>query len=101
MRNENNFFRSKANKGSQFWKSLHKVKHLFKWGAIHQIGNGELTQFWKDVWLTSSPRRLCFPSLYSICNNTMISVAECADMGWQIGFRRMLGHEEMEEWKKL
>jgi hypothetical protein len=31
------------------------VKHLFKWGAIHKIGNGEKTQFWDDVWLTSSP----------------------------------------------
>jgi hypothetical protein len=29
------FFRSKGAGGSQFWKSLHKIKHMFKWGAIH------------------------------------------------------------------
>jgi hypothetical protein len=77
------------------------VKHLFKWGAIHQIGNGKLTQFWEDVWLTSSPLRLSFPALYIICNNKSISVSECANMGWQVQFRRMLGQEEMEEWMRL
>jgi hypothetical protein len=31
---DNSFFDSKAARGSQFWKGLHKVKHLFKWGAV-------------------------------------------------------------------
>jgi hypothetical protein len=61
------FYKSKETNGSQFWKGLHKVKHLFKWGAIHKVGNGQLTQFWDDVWVTSSPLRLHFPSLYVIC----------------------------------
>jgi hypothetical protein len=29
-------FKSRANQGSQFWKSLHKIKHLFKWGQSLQ-----------------------------------------------------------------
>jgi hypothetical protein len=39
------FFRSKEGQGSQFWRSLHKIKHLFKWGTIHKVGNGNLTPF--------------------------------------------------------
>jgi hypothetical protein len=42
-------FRSNEIRGSQFWKSRHKVKHLFKWTAIHKVGDGGLTQFWQDV----------------------------------------------------
>jgi hypothetical protein len=40
MRDED-FFKSKGTQGSQFWKSLHKVKHMFKWGAVHKVGNGK------------------------------------------------------------
>jgi hypothetical protein len=39
------FFKSNGRMGSQFWKSLHKVKHLFKWGPIHMVGNDKITQF--------------------------------------------------------
>jgi hypothetical protein len=46
---EEDFFKSKDTHGSQFWKGLHKVKHLFKRGAIHKVGNGAMTQFWNDV----------------------------------------------------
>jgi hypothetical protein len=28
-------------------------------------------------------------------------VSECANRGWQIKFRRMLGQEEMDEWIQL
>ena len=34
--------------GSQFWKSLNKIKHLFKAGAKHKVGNGARTLFWLD-----------------------------------------------------
>jgi hypothetical protein len=64
------FFRSSGLQGSQFWKSIHKIKYLFKWGVIHKVGNGCLTQFWNDVWLQSSPLRICFPILFDICDNT-------------------------------
>ena len=32
------FFESSAKGGSQFWKGLHKVKHLFKWGPCFRLG---------------------------------------------------------------
>jgi hypothetical protein len=60
---DGDFFKSKEGQGSQFWRSLHKVKHLFKWGAIHKVGDGRLTHFWDGVWLETSPLRVYFPRL--------------------------------------
>ena len=40
---DGNFFSSKCKGTSQFWQGLHKVKHLFKWGAMHKVGDGPLT----------------------------------------------------------
>jgi hypothetical protein len=34
---DGDFFKSKDSNGYQFWKSLHKVKHLFKWGAFTKL----------------------------------------------------------------
>jgi len=34
-------FHSKVKGSSQFWQGLHKVKHLFKWGALFKVGNGQ------------------------------------------------------------
>jgi hypothetical protein len=31
---DGNFYGSKIKGASQFWKGLHKVKHLFRWGGI-------------------------------------------------------------------
>jgi hypothetical protein len=76
---DGDFFKSRDAQSSQFWRSLHKVKHLFKWGTVHQVGNGGITKFWNDVWLTSSPLRVCFLRLYEICDNKNISVTKCAD----------------------
>jgi hypothetical protein len=45
---DNGFFDSTRAGGSQFWKGLHKVKHLFKWGATFKIGDGKLCRFWQD-----------------------------------------------------
>lgn len=55
-----NFFDSKVVGSSQFWQGLHKVKHLFKWGAIYKIENGKLCKFWQDYWITSAPLKIIF-----------------------------------------
>jgi hypothetical protein len=39
---DGDFFKSKAGNDSQFWKSLHKVKRLFKWRAVHKVDYGKL-----------------------------------------------------------
>jgi hypothetical protein len=101
MQSEDFFFRSRSDNESQWWKSLHKIKHLFKKGAVHKIGNGKATQLWNDVWLTSSPLRVGFSRLYEICDDRNISVAQCGGRNWQINFRRMLDPGLYEEWIKL
>jgi hypothetical protein len=37
--------------GSPLWKSLHKIKHFFKLGAKHMVGDGKRTMFWLDLWV--------------------------------------------------
>jgi hypothetical protein len=38
-------FESSAKGGSQFWKGLHKVKHLFKWGPCFRSGMVPIANF--------------------------------------------------------
>jgi hypothetical protein len=91
------FFRT-VGKGSQFWRGLHQVKHLFKREVVHKVSNGELTNLWDDVWVTSASLRVCFPKIYGICRDVNISVAQGAEMDWQFLLRRQLGPAEREEW---
>lgn len=37
---EDMFFCSKSKGASQFLQGLHKVKHLFKWGAYYKVNRG-------------------------------------------------------------
>ena len=97
-----NFFNSKCKGTSQLWQGLHKVKHLFKWGAIHKVGDGSLTSFWSDVWLGQSPLKIQFSDLFRICTDPSAMVADCyADNGWLINFRRSLSLEENVSWVEL
>jgi hypothetical protein len=50
--------------GSQFWKSLHKIKHLFKLGAQHTVVDGRRTLFWLDNWHHLGVLNDAFPALF-------------------------------------
>jgi len=94
---EGNFFTSRTLGSSQFWQGLHKVKHLFKWGAIHKMKDGYKTSFWHDVWIGDSPLRLQYPSLYNMCRDKEALVADYyKDGDWEIEFRRSLLGSESE-----
>jgi hypothetical protein len=97
---DGDLFKSKGGQGSQFWKSIHKVKHLFKWGVVHKVGNEKLTSFWDDVWMSTVPLRIYFPRIHEVCDDKKISVAACAERGWQLRLRRMLDTEPYEEWNQ-
>lgn len=45
----------KGTTGSQFWRGVNKIKHLFSWGATFKVNNGKNTRFWEDVWLLDVP----------------------------------------------
>lgn len=71
------FFNSKVTGSSQFWRGLHKVKHLFKWGAIFKVGNGRLCKFWQDCWAKGAPLKIMFEGLYKLVRDQEASVADC------------------------
>ena len=84
-----NFFCSKVRGSSQFWQGIHKVKHLFKWGAIHKVGNGLNTFFWSDIWLNDTLLKTQFPNLYSMSRFANALVADnWMENEWQVEFRR-------------
>jgi hypothetical protein len=91
----------RTQKGHSFGNAYIRLNTYSNGGVVHHVGDGKLTQFWGDVWLTPSPLRLCFPRLFNICEDEFTSVAECAERGWQLVFRRLLGDEEMQEWRSL
>ena len=85
---DGNLFNSRCKGTSQFWQGLHKVKHLFKWGAIHKVCDGSLTSFRGDTWLGQAPLKTQFPDLFRICDDPTILVADCLDEdGWCVNFR--------------
>jgi hypothetical protein len=69
--------------------------------VVHKVGNGELTNLWDNVWVTSAPLRACFPKIYGIYIDVNISVAQGAEMDWQFLLRRQLGPAEREECDEL
>ena len=88
---DENFFDSKTKGVSQFWRGLHKVKRLFKWGALPKVGDGSLTAFWGDVWLGQSLLKTQFPSLFNCCEDPTVLVAAYWDNGeWTVNFGRNL-----------
>jgi hypothetical protein len=96
------FLSSRSKGTSQFWQGLHKVKHLFKWGAIFKDGNGVNCQFWQDCWLLQVPFKIAFENLYKMARDPFCSVADCwVDQEWYVDFRRTLSSGEFEEWESL
>jgi hypothetical protein len=59
-----------------FWRSLHKIKHFFKLGTAHVVVDGRRTFFWLDLWVGSQSLKDSFPSLFTICEDPMISFAQ-------------------------
>jgi hypothetical protein len=101
IRNEG-FLGSKIKGSSQFWQELHKVKHLFKWGAIFKVENGKLCRFWQDSWIMEVPLKIAFADLYRFADNAECTVAECwVEDDWYIEFKRSLSSQEYVSWLDL
>ena len=97
-----NFFASKAKGSSQFWQGLHRVKHLFKWGATFTIGNGKNCLFWQDSWIHDVPLKILYEDLYKMVWHPNCSVSDCwADLEWFVDVRRALSSEEFQRWTLL
>lgn len=97
-----NFFNSKVTGSSQFWQGLHKVKHLFKWGAIYKVENGKLCRFWQDRWIKNAPLKIIFDDLYKLVRDQDCTVADCwEDEEWSVDFKRALSIHDYDRWLEL
>lgn len=63
------FLGSSHQGSSQFWRGLHKVKHLYKWGAKYNVHKGENVSFWHDTWVGGMPLKVQYRHLFEICQN--------------------------------
>jgi hypothetical protein len=97
----NNIFAGSGHGGSQFWRSLHKIKHLFKLGARHSVQDGNRTLFWMDKWFGDVALKDRFPALFSIANAQMITVGQVCRGGGALSFRRSLDHLGIADWHLL
>lgn len=96
------FFQSNCSGASQFWKGLHKVKHLFKLGALHRVRDGQKTSVWHDTWLGNLPLKFQYPSLYDFCENKQAMVGDYLNVEvWNIDLNRCLTVDDIESWDHL
>jgi hypothetical protein len=97
-----NIFASSTQGGSQFWRSIDKIKHFFKLGARFLVGDGRRTLFWTDCWLGEAPLAIRFPRLFDICSSKDILVADAMPVSATLlQFRRSFGPVELELWAAL
>jgi hypothetical protein len=87
---------------SLWWKDICELEvgvGASRWlGEVinRRIGSGDLTRFWKDVWLGDSPLCVIFPRLFSIVLNKDASVREMMidperdNLVWNFQWRRPL-----------
>jgi hypothetical protein len=81
-----------------------KVKHLFKWGAVLNIGDGKTCEFWEDCWLHEVPLKILYEDLYKMVRNilTVLLISDCwSTEGWEVDFRRSLTPQEWQNWLGL
>jgi hypothetical protein len=71
-----NFFGSSQQGVSQFWKSLHKVKHLFQWGAEYRVHKGKSVRFWHDSWIGGMPLKIQYRLVFEICQKPEAKVCD-------------------------
>ncbi|KAJ1276980.1 hypothetical protein BS78_05G258700 [Paspalum vaginatum] len=86
---------------SQFWQGVMNVSSWYEQGLGWKCESGALIRFWEDVWMEECPLKLCYPNLYTICQNKNISVAEAFEKAWNFDFRRGLSKRDLADWREL
>lgn len=65
------------------------------------VGKGDRTEFWHDSWSTALPPADKFADLFEICNEQKNTVAQIAQRGWRLTFRRWLGENLQNKMREL
>jgi hypothetical protein len=83
---------------SKWWLdicTLDKDSNWFVEAVVKEVGNGNNTLFWKEVWIGNQPLFVQFPRIYGISNqksNTILSLGSWVDgvWSWNFSWRRNL-----------
>jgi hypothetical protein len=86
---------------SPMWNDLIKIKDLYLASRIMKVGNGADTDFWGDPWCGNIALKSKFRTLYEINNEQHTSVAERAQRGWRLTFRRWLDEYDQNQLRQL
>jgi hypothetical protein len=62
-------------RGSQFWRSIQRIKEDIRIGISFSLGNGNGIQFWQDPWLGTEALCISFPGLFAICLDPYVLVS--------------------------
>ena len=87
---------------SHFWSSLMKVKDEFLGLGTFEVGAGNQTRFWEDIWTNNKPLKEQFPSLYNIVRrkNSLVSdVIRSSHLN--LSFRRPIVGVKFTEWQLM
>ena len=91
----------KKPKNSPVWNQLISIRDIYTSGRKLIVGNGNSTSFWKDIWLCDTSLKEKIPLLFDICTKQDATVAEIAQQGWRLSFRRWLNEELQVHFRKL
>lgn len=83
------------------WSNLLKVRHYYLQGRKCKLGDGKSIRFWQDSWLSDTPLCISFHELFELCKDPDITVAECANNGWVVEFKRHLSNYLHNQWYML
>ena len=90
MHNKSIFFVSHRATDSPMWCDLLKVRDIYLQGRVVSIKNGVKTRFWCDPWLYDKPLMVIIPTLFLLCDQKEVFVADVKNGNVQITFRRRL-----------
>lgn len=62
--------------GCSVWKPICKNVEFFSFNCKMQVGDGSLTSFWGDRWLTDTPLKDLYPDVYAVSVGKEATVAE-------------------------
>ena len=91
----------KKPKNSPVWNQLISIRDIYTSGRKLIVGNGNSTSFWKDIWLCDTFLKEKIPLLFDICTKQDATVAEIAQQGWRLSFRKWLNEGLQVQFRKL
>jgi hypothetical protein len=65
------------------------------------VENGQMIDFWEDPWCGVVSLKDKLKGLYDICTEQNRSVAEMAERGWRMNFRRWLNERDQKHFSQM